>query len=287
MRSTEGPEASTGVHEDALLFSTLTFFGFSLFLAWCFWCLFGFSSLLEDLVDNGADYLCFEAVFFSVFALTMAVSGLLADRFELFPNIRIVVACAVFIALATVPLLLISSLPLGASEKSGALLAFFVVGCLISAFTAYFFLCWLSLLGRTVTSMTAILYAAATAIAALIGFLILTLEYPFGELLVLLLLLSQALVMIVVAKSVPRQERPVLRKESSARRPLYWKTHLTFDAFGLVFGLMFFSLSASASSPALFTLAVCAGAIVAAADVWQAGGVYVERLRRYAFLVMM
>lgn len=263
---------------DKGLLEPLMFLGFGLFLAWCLYCLFGFPRVLIALASSGTNYQFFVGIFFASFGLGLSLCGLMADRSHLFPNRKLLLMCVGTLLLSLFSTLLPSSFQIP---------AFLALGCLLSSMSAYFFLCWLMLMSITVTPMTALYYALSAAVAALLSFLVLSLEYMYGSLLALLLVLFQTGVLYILSKVGPKRKEIIPRKESSERRPLYWKTHLAFDSIGLVFGLCFFSISIAAPSHAIITLALICGAVIAAIDIWRSEGVSTVRLRSVVLIVIM
>ena len=256
--------------EHSFFFALYQACGFALFLTWLFASLLGFTMFSADHIvlselEHGVHLASLVA-----FALGLCLCGGLANRFTLFPSIRILAAILV-IDCAVIAIAGVGMLP---HPIVGMAL------CIVMNFAGgYQLVCWVAMLSRFSTTMTPFFIALSTALAALLGFLFLSFSYPFSSNLVMFALGASIAMMMLVVHRHPIAEHGVTKEASKDRRPLFWKTRIVFALFGFAFGGAFYASIMYDASPAM-ALALVVGATASNLDIWQAGGVMVDRMRR-------
>lgn len=221
--------------------------------------------------------LILPATVFLGIACGLLICFLLANRFRLvFCKTGLVLSC-IFVATFTAAFFLNNSISTP---------IFIFLGFMASASTGFLFVCWLILISRSATDQTGFLYSLSFAFGILMGFLFTSFPAPIRDLSFFLSFVFSAGIHFFLAKRSGAEEH-IDRKTSRLRRPLFWKTHVTFGIFGLAFGLCMFELVEQKAPLSGVTVALLGGVVIAVIDVWQAGGVYTDRMRKLNTAIML
>lgn len=256
--------------EQSFFFALFQASGFALFLTWLFASFLGFDVFSETIAPlEGVEHIA-QMSNIVAFVVGLCASGVLANQFVLFPNNKILwvtlMLTAVVIIMAGLRIMPLQIVAI-------------TLGVIVNAAGGYQLLCWVAALSRFSTTMTPFFLALSTMFAALLSYVLFSFPQPLSSIFILCVLAGSIAMMLLLIKRHPPLEGGVSKDDSKARRPLFWKTRIAFALFGFIFGGAFYG-SVVYGSWAAFSLSLAVGAVAASIDIWQAGGVMIERMRR-------
>lgn len=254
--------------ERLFLFSLFQAGGLTLFFVWFFETLLG-SSLFSGtfLATSGFEY-TLQVSNMGALALGICLSVFFSERTALSFN-RIILAPLLILVLITMGLAVFEvSLPRAIT---------FILGFLVNLLGGFLLVHWITILGNFSTAMTPFFIVLAVSFAVLIGFLLYS--FSFYTVITIAALGGSIVVLIVLIHRHPIKENPVSKKESRERYPVFWKTRILFGIFGFMLGYAL-CIGVAYEDFNHITLALMIGALGAGIDIFQAGGVRVDRMRR-------